>query len=276
MSTKTNPKPTIPGGRPLQSVPEPVADEEAQRAAASDLDPPEPVAPAIGKVDQADRFAIVWLLFGKGAADYRETTLYTSDDPVDIMRFLAALDPGGGQLDVRDLDHEPYHLVTIDQLAELGTIAATAEETATIAETIEAARSSLERNRVPTDLFATTGEDDGGDGEATGNATAGTTTLFTVDDYNDPALAIPKIDGQSIGRIAVAFSGEIFLDRTTKEDVALYNSLVMGRDVELRVAAKVVGTGAKGATNRDGDLDVIVGKKSLTVKTLYVLTPEEL
>jgi hypothetical protein len=66
------------------------------------------------------------------------------------------------------------------------------------------------------------------------------------------------------------------LDRSDKADVALYNRLSLNKDVELRVAGRVNGTGARGATNREGDLDVIVGKKTFKVETVWVLSPEDL
>lgn len=100
--------------------------------------------------------------------------------------------------------------------------------------------------------------------------------LFDRSSFDREDLAIPKVDGQGIDRIAVAFSGEIMLDRSDPADVALYNKLTLQKNVELRVAGRVNGTGAKGATNREGDLDVVVGKKTIKVETVYVLTPEEL
>lgn len=94
--------------------------------------------------------------------------------------------------------------------------------------------------------------------------------------YDREDLAIPKVDGQGIDRIRVGFSGGVMLDRSEPADVALYNRLKLGDEVELRVSARVSGTGAKGATNREGDLDVVVGEKTLHVTTVYVLTPEQL
>jgi hypothetical protein len=98
--------------------------------------------------------------------------------------------------------------------------------------------------------------------------------LFDRSQYDKEGFQIPKVDGQSVDRIAVAVTGEIMLDRSDEADVALYNRLALGKEVELRVAGKVQGTGAKGATNRDGDLDVIVGKKTIKVGTVWVLDPE--
>jgi hypothetical protein len=100
--------------------------------------------------------------------------------------------------------------------------------------------------------------------------------LFDRSQYEREGMQIPKVDGQSIDRIAVAVTGEIMLDRSNEADVALYNRLALGREVELRVAGKVQATGAKGATNRDGDLDVVVGKKTVKVDTVWVLQAEDL
>lgn len=93
---------------------------------------------------------------------------------------------------------------------------------------------------------------------------------FDVDDYADPALSIHKVDGHQIDRIALTFSGTVFLERGDAEDVALYNRLKLGRDVTLQVEAKTSGSGAKGATDKDGDLDVVVGEKKLKVHSVYI------
>lgn len=100
--------------------------------------------------------------------------------------------------------------------------------------------------------------------------------MFDKAAYETEELALPKVDGHGIDRIAVGFSGRIMLDRSDKHDVALYRKLELGKEVELRVAGRVSGTGAKGATNKEGDLDVIVGEKTISIGTVYVVTPEEM
>ena len=130
-------------------------------------------------------------------------------------------------------------------------------------------------------------EDDADDGESTGSteaptgetagpATGGGTSLFDPADYDKPGLQIPKIDGLSIDRIGIDFGGGVMLDRSEPADVALYNRIHGERTIELWVEAKWGGVGAKPATNRDGDLDVIVGKKSLRVESIRIVDPEQL
>lgn len=94
--------------------------------------------------------------------------------------------------------------------------------------------------------------------------------------YEREDLAIPKVDGQQIDKIRIDFGGSIMLDRSDPADVALYNKLILGKELELRVAGKVGGLGTALNTSRDGDLDVLVGRKKIQVTTVYVLTAEEL
>lgn len=105
---------------------------------------------------------------------------------------------------------------------------------------------------------------------------AGNPTLIDRSQYEREDLAIAKVDGNAIDRIRIAFSGTVSLDRSEPADVALYNRLVLGREVTLMVEGRASGTGAKEATGRDGDLDVIVGQKTVTVTTVYVPAAEEL
>lgn len=104
----------------------------------------------------------------------------------------------------------------------------------------------------------------------------GQTAALNAAIYEDPTLRIEKVDGKNIEQIAVTFSGRILLDRSNEKDVELWNRLTMGTDAELRVCAKATGKLVQGATNREGDLDVVVGTRKLKVHTVYVLTPEEL
>lgn len=110
------------------------------------------------------------------------------------------------------------------------------------------------------------------------DAQAGAVQAHLIDpsEYDDPELAIAKVDGNSIDRIALTFSGTVFLDRSDKADVKLYNDLKLGRDLTLMVEGKCLGTGAKGATNRDGELDVVVGQKGVKVGSVYRPAAEDL
>lgn len=100
--------------------------------------------------------------------------------------------------------------------------------------------------------------------------------LFDASDYDREDLAIPKVDGHQIDRIALDFSGSVMLDRSEIGDVELYNSFALFKDRELWISAKATGTGAKGATNREGDLDVVMGRKTLRVDSVRIVKPEEL
>jgi hypothetical protein len=94
--------------------------------------------------------------------------------------------------------------------------------------------------------------------------------LFNDADYEREDLAISKVDGNQIDRIAIKFAGEVFLDRSDPEDVALFNRMKLGQDVTLQVEAKCSGVAARGATDREGDLDVVVGQRSVKVHTVYL------
>jgi hypothetical protein len=94
--------------------------------------------------------------------------------------------------------------------------------------------------------------------------------LFNKEEYDSPKLALQKIDDQPIDRIAIKFGGTVFLDRSDPNDIALYRRLRLGADVDLKIQANVAFAGAKGATDRDGELDVIVGQKSLRVHSLDI------
>ena len=100
--------------------------------------------------------------------------------------------------------------------------------------------------------------------------------LFDRDAYQDPKLRIPKIDGQEVDKIALAFSGRILLDRKSPDDVALIRKMALGRDATLRVEAKVSGKKHAFTTDKEGDLDVDVLEHALKVETVYMPEPEEL
>jgi hypothetical protein len=99
--------------------------------------------------------------------------------------------------------------------------------------------------------------------------------LFDRSQYEREDLAIPKVDNQPIDKIAVKFAGRVMLDRSDPADVALFNKLVLGKEVELRCSGKVSRVGTGWATNREGDLDAVVGERQLHVDSVWVLSPEE-
>lgn len=119
-------------------------------------------------------------------------------------------------------------------------------------------------------------DDADGDRETPAADASGQTQVFDASDYDREDLQIPKVDGESIDKIAVEFKGRVLLDRSDPADVAMYNRMRLGTEVELRVAGKVSSVGTGFTTNRDGDLDVVVGKKGLHVESVWVLTPEQL
>ena len=101
-------------------------------------------------------------------------------------------------------------------------------------------------------------------------------TAFDAAQYDKPELQIAKVDGQGIDKIRVAFSGSVMLDRSDPADVALFNKLMLGKECELRVAGKVSKTATGWTTNREGDLDAVVGERTVKVDTVWVLTAEGL
>jgi hypothetical protein len=100
--------------------------------------------------------------------------------------------------------------------------------------------------------------------------------LFNKEQYDREDLQIDKIDGQTVDKIRVDFTGSVMLDRSDPADVAMYNRLTLGKECELRVAGKVSGSSGGYTTAKEGDLDAVVGKKSVKIETVWVLTAEEL
>jgi hypothetical protein len=100
--------------------------------------------------------------------------------------------------------------------------------------------------------------------------------IFDDTDYEREDLALPKIDGQGVDRIAVKFSGTVFLDRSDPADVDLVRRLKLGQDATLLVEGKVSAKSYKGATDREGDLDVVVEELGIKVTTVYRPAAEEL
>lgn len=100
--------------------------------------------------------------------------------------------------------------------------------------------------------------------------------LFDKAAYDDPALRLPKVDGEHVDKIALKFSGTIFLDRKNPQDVDLIRKMRLGRDVTLQVEGRCQGRGYEYATNKEGDLDVVIQANRVKVETVYTPKPEEL
>jgi hypothetical protein len=112
--------------------------------------------------------------------------------------------------------------------------------------------------------------DRGSSGETAGDG------LFDRAQYDDPKLRLPKVDGQDVDKIAVAFSGRVMLDRKDPNDVALIRRLALGKDVTMQVEARTSGKKHGFTTNKEGDLDAVVLTATAKVETVYIPTPEEL
>ncbi len=88
-------------------------------------------------------------------------------------------------------------------------------------------------------------------------------------------VAVPEIDGQTADKLVIAFSGSIAYDAADEDGQALFHRLSLGHAVELRVAGVVAAkTGTYKVTARDEE--IVTGKATLKVDTVYVLSPEAL
>jgi len=100
--------------------------------------------------------------------------------------------------------------------------------------------------------------------------------LFDRDAYQAPELRIDQVDGQEVDKIWLKFSGRVALDRTQAADVALFNRVRLGHELELRVAGKGSRVGTGYTTSKGGDLEAIVGERELRIDSVYVFSAEEL
>jgi hypothetical protein len=104
---------------------------------------------------------------------------------------------------------------------------------------------------------------------------AGHEGLFDKTNYDDPSLQIAKVDGQSIDKIGLTFSGSLKLDRANADDCQLFRRMMLGKTVTLKVDAKVTGIATKGKDDPDGNTGEVVEVKTLTVDTIYPLSVED-
>ena len=93
--------------------------------------------------------------------------------------------------------------------------------------------------------------------------------LFDKAKYDNPELALPKVDGEGVDRIAVKFSGTVYLDRSDPRDVELMRNMRLGNDVTLMVEGKCAKKGHGFTTDREGELDVIKLEHAINVHTVY-------
>ena len=95
--------------------------------------------------------------------------------------------------------------------------------------------------------------------------------LFDSSVYVD----VPEFDGQAADEIVVAFSGQIKYPAADLGGRKLFESLQLGKAVELRVAGFVAAkTGSYKVTAREEEK--VTGKAQVKVDTVYLLSPEEL
>lgn len=98
----------------------------------------------------------------------------------------------------------------------------------------------------------------------------GAQPLFSPHAYDDPRLKLETKDGRHVNEIVLKFTGTITLNRRVPNDVALYKSLTLGKEVSYRVEANVAGNAdtIKPATEKTGEL--LVGTRTLRVHSLVV------
>lgn len=97
-----------------------------------------------------------------------------------------------------------------------------------------------------------------------------TTTEDGIFDASTYDLPIPRLDGYKADRLAIAFSGGVDLDRTSEDDLALVDSLTLGRQVELRVTATVTKKGFTLAAGKDDNPETTGYGVGLKVHSLEV------
>lgn len=100
--------------------------------------------------------------------------------------------------------------------------------------------------------------------------------LFDPSDFDREDLALPKVDGHSIDKIALTFSGTVLLDRGNPDHVALFRRAKIDADLELWIQGHGSGVTTKPNTNKDGDLDVVVSTRGLMIRSVRVVPAEGL
>jgi hypothetical protein len=93
--------------------------------------------------------------------------------------------------------------------------------------------------------------------------------LFDRSNYDNPELALPKVDGEGTDKIALKFSGTVFLDRMDPADVELMRNMKLGNDVTLMIEGKCAKKGWGFTTDREGELDVVKLEHAVNVHSVY-------
>jgi hypothetical protein len=93
--------------------------------------------------------------------------------------------------------------------------------------------------------------------------------LFDRSKYDNPELALPKVDGEGTDKIALKFSGTVFLDRMDPADVELMRNMKLGNDVTLMIEGKCAKKGWGFTTDREGELDVVKLEHAVNVHSVY-------
>jgi len=88
-------------------------------------------------------------------------------------------------------------------------------------------------------------------------------------------LDIPEVDGVDAEKIIIAFAGSVELDISNEGDLALFNGLRLGREIDMRVAGVVADKPSPLKVAKDGS-QTMIRKAKISVHTVHVLAPEDL
>lgn len=93
--------------------------------------------------------------------------------------------------------------------------------------------------------------------------------------FEVPRVAV-SIDATDPDRIAVSFSGGVMLDRATAADVAWFNALVEGKEVDLDVTCRVLGRKVRHKLDNEGEyVSEVIATKSLAVTDVHFGTADD-
>lgn len=93
--------------------------------------------------------------------------------------------------------------------------------------------------------------------------------------FEVPRVAV-AIDMSDPNVLKLAFSGSYELDRGHAQEVAAYNRLRAGEEVELALTLYVAGARKRHRRDSEGDVDAVVETKSLVVTGVYLEPGEEM